>query len=58
MDIHHLTHYIQWYFNMASRWVYQLVGMIIIVVIAVFGTVYLLTELTEYRKKKRHANDR
>lgn len=57
MDLAHLTYYIQLYFNMASRWAYTLVGVVVIAVIIVFGSMYFLSELAEYRRRHKDIND-
>jgi predicted PurR-regulated permease PerM len=57
MDLAHLNHYIQYYFNMASQWAYQLIGVVVIAVIVVFGTMYFLSELAEYRRRHKDIND-
>jgi hypothetical protein len=57
MDIAHLNHYIQYYFNSATKWLvtgaYTLVGCVIIGIIIVFGTMYILGELREFKRRQR-----
>ena len=53
MDISHLNHYIQWYFNMIVASAYTLVGCVIIGIIIVFGSMFLLSEYKEFQHKRR-----
>jgi hypothetical protein len=53
MDLAHLNHYIQWYFNMIVASAYTLVGIVVIGIIIVFGTMYILSELREFQRRRR-----